>query len=269
MATNTQTQKKKGSGFPVAVIIPIIFIITWTIYLFVLGNPANFKGGDPSGEPLQGNYLGVVYKGGFIVPFLMGFLLIVITVMIERFLTLNRAKGSGSIQAFVRKIQAYLHADDVNGAIAECDKQKGSVANVVRNGLTKYAQMESNTDMNKDQKLGAIATEIEESTALELPILEKNLPILATLAPTSTLLGLIGTVLGMIRAFAGLANAGAPDASALATGISEALINTAFGISTSFFAIIAYNYFTSRIDAMTYGIDEASFSMQQTFDNKH
>lgn len=267
MATNTPQAKaeKKSSGFPVGIVLPAILGIAIAIYMFVLGNPANFENGDPAGHPLPGNYLGMVYKGGFIVPLLMTFFLTSLVVSIERFLTLNKAKGKGSIAAFVRKVQSFLHAGDVAGAIAECDKQRGSVASVVKNGLHKYAEMQHEGGMSMEQRVGAIATEIEESTSLELPMLEKNLPILATLAPTATLLGLIGTVLGMIRAFAALANAGAPDAAALSTGISEALINTALGISTSFIAIIMYNYFTNKIDQLTYGIDEASFSMQQTF----
>ena len=79
------------------------------------------------------------------------------------------------------------------------------------------------------------------------------------------LIGLIGTVLGMIRAFGALAQSGAPDALALATGISEALINTAFGISGSTIAIIMYNYFQSKIDGFTFRIDEAGFSLTQNF----
>jgi biopolymer transport protein ExbB len=62
-----------------------------------------------------------------------------------------------------------------------------------------------------------------------------------------------------------MAQAGAPDSSALATGISEALINTAIGIGTSAVAIIAYNFFTSKIDTLTYSIDEAGMSITQTF----
>jgi biopolymer transport protein ExbB len=85
----------------------------------------------------------------------------------------------------------------------------------------------------------------------------------------ATLLGLIGTVLGMIKAFSALATSGAPDAVALANGISEALINTALGISTSTIATVMYNYFTSQIDEMTYRIDEAGFSIVQTFNEKH
>ena len=123
--------------------------------------------------------------------------------------------------------------------------------------------------LDKDQKVIAIQKEIEEATSLELPMLEKNLVILATISSVATLLGLLGTVFGMIRAFSAIATAGAPDAVALSTGISEALINTALGISTSATAIIFYNYFTTKIDGLTYGIDEAGFSISQTFAAKH
>jgi biopolymer transport protein ExbB len=97
-------------------------------------------------------------------------------------------------------------------------------------------------------------------------MLEKNLVFLSTIASCATLLGLFGTVMGMIRSFAAMANAGAPDAAALASGISEALINTALGISTSFFAIIAYNFFTTLIDGITFGIDESGFTLTQSFE---
>lgn len=98
-----------------------------------------------------------------------------------------------------------------------------------------------------------------------MPMLQKNLVIISTLASVATLIGLLGTVIGMIKAFAALANAGAPDATALANGISEALINTALGIGSSALAIIFYNYFTNKIDSLTYGIDEAGFSIVNTF----
>jgi biopolymer transport protein ExbB len=123
--------------------------------------------------------------------------------------------------------------------------------------------------MTKEQKLVAIQKDVEESTALELPSLEQNLVILATISSIATLMGLLGTVLGMIRAFAALANAGAPDSVALATGISEALINTAFGIATAALAIIFYNFYTTKIDKITYSIDEAGFSIVQTFSATH
>ena len=83
------------------------------------------------------------------------------------------------------------------------------------------------------------------------------------------MMGLLGTVLGMVRSFAAMANAGAPDSVALSTGISEALINTAFGIGTGALAVVMYNYFTTKIDKLTYSIDEAGYSIVQTFAAKH
>src|SRR5262249_36241859 len=158
---------------------------------------------------------------------------------------------------FVKRIQYLLTTGDISGAEAACDAQKCSVANVAKAGLREYKEMMKDTTMVKDQKVLAIQKDGEESTELELPMLQKNLRIIATIAPIGTLFGLLGTVIGMIKAFAALATAGAPDAVALSTGISEALINTAFGIGTSALAIIMYNIFTTRIDELTYAIDEA------------
>jgi biopolymer transport protein ExbB len=252
-----------------AILIPLALVIGVLIYIFILGDPSHFENGDKSGHPLTGDYLGMMYKGGPMVPILMANMIIVIAVLIERFVTIRVAGGKGSIPVFVRKIKGFLDRNDINGAIAECDRQKGSAANVIREGLKKYQEMSATPGLEKDQKVLAIQKEIEEATSLELPMLEKNLVILATISSIATLLGLLGTVFGMIRAFSAIATAGAPDAVALSTGISEALINTALGIATSALAIIGYNYFTTKIDGMTYGIDEAGFSIAQTFASKH
>ena len=193
----------------------------------------------------------------------------VIVFSIERFIVINKAAGNGSVDVFVQKIQGYLSARNIEAAIAECDKQKGSVANVIKSGLKKYREVEADAGMNTEQASLAIQKDIEEATALEMPMLEQNLTVLATLVSVGTLTGLLGTVSGMIKAFAGLATAGAPDQAALANGISEALINTATGIATSTIAIIMYNIFTSKIDKLTYSIDEAGFSIVQTYASTH
>lgn len=268
-ASSASPDKGKISTAFASILIPVALIAGYLIYKFVLGAGANFEGGDPTKHPLSGNYLGMMYKGGMLVPILMATMIIVLSVIIERILTLKSAGGSGNTSSFVRSIKGFLDRNDVNGAIAACDKQKGSVANVIREGLDKYREMQGATGLDRDHKVLAIQKEVEEATSLELPMLEKNLIILATISSIATLLGLLGTVLGMIRAFSALATAGAPDAVALSTGISEALINTALGISTSAIAIIAYNYFTNKIDSMTYAIDEAGFTLAQTFAAKH
>lgn len=272
MTAAKPTQAKQGGVnfgaiFPF-IIIPVLYIVAYFIWANVFGAGSNFIDGDNTKDPLPGNYMGTVYKGGFIVPILLTLLFTVVVFVFERFITLRKARGTGNVDAFVRGIKVALDKNDMTSAMAACDKQKGAVANVVRAGLSKFGEMLNETSIGKDEKVLAIQKEVEEATTLELPMLEKNLNILATIASIATLMGLFGTVLGMIRSFAALANAGAPDSTALATGISEALINTALGIGTSALAIIFYNFFTSRIDGLTYRIDEAGYSLTQTFATK-
>src|SRR6185437_7820004 len=261
MENKSDSQNKLKPLFA-AIAIPVIIVASVILYLFVLGNSANFADGNAeTGHPL--NYLGTVYKGGLIVPILMSFFLMVITFSIERFLTIQKAYGTGSLDKFLRDIKHFLNIGNISAANQRCMEQKGSVGNVVISVLKKYEDAKANNHLTKEQKTVAVQKEIEEATSLELPMLEKNLTIIATLASISTLAGLLGTVIGMIKAFAALATAGAPDAVALANGISEALINTALGIATSALAIISYNYFTNRIDTLTYSIDEIGFSISQ------
>jgi biopolymer transport protein ExbB len=275
MTAAKSTPAKQQSGgtslasiFPY-IIIPLMFGLALVVYSFVFGAPSNFIGGDvekdPVASPTLNKYLGTIYKGGFVVPILLTMFFTAIVFVFERFITLRKARGTANVDNFVRGVRGFLDRGDMQGALAACDKQKGAVANVVKAGLAKYAEMANTDGMERDEKVLAIQKEVEEATTLELPMLERNLNILATLASVATLMGLFGTVLGMIRSFASLSTAGAPDSSALATGISEALINTALGIGTSAIAIIFYNFFTARIDALTYRIDEAGYSLTQTF----
>lgn len=248
-----------------AIVIPLELVIAVLIYLYVLGDPSNFEGGDPNNHPLPGNWLGIVYKGRIVVAGLIALLMMTITFAIERLITLTIATGRGSVKKFVARIRSLVATNNIAQAIAECDKQRGSVANVVKAGLLKYDELSRNTELEPEKKVLLVQKDIEETTQLEMPMLERNLVILATIASVATLMGLLGTVTGMIAAFSAIATSGAPDAVALANGISEALINTALGIGTSALAIIFYNFFTSKIDSLTYGIDEASYSIIQNF----
>lgn len=269
-STTSVQPKKKGNS--ISWLAPVVcIIIGYCVWRFLLGNASNFDKPDttggfwPSHEGPKGNW-SRMYTGGIIVPVLIGTLLTVLTFVVERFLTVTKAQGTGSIAEFIRKVQFNLANKDVDKAIAECDKQKGSVGNVMKAGLRKYKEMISNTELDTEQKVLNIQKEVEEATALELPMLEKNLVFLSTIASIATLLGLLGTVMGMIRSFASLGEAGGAEASQkLSVGISEALYNTALGIGTSAISIIMYNVFTTRIDAITYGIDESGFTLTQSF----
>ncbi len=265
-----KVKKNKVKGVNSSSMIMIACLgLAIAIYYFILGNPANFVNNDPNNHPLDGNFLGMIYKGGIIVPIIQTLLLTVLALSVERFFAIKKAEGKGNLTQFVHDINAALSTGNIADAKAICTKQQGSVSNVVANALTKYEQVEKDSSLSKEQQILAIQKEIEEATALELPMLSQNLPIIATITTLGTLMGLLGTVIGMIRSFASLAGAGGTDSIALSQGISEALINTAFGIATGALAVVSYNYFTSRIDSITYCIDEVGFSIVSTFAASH
>jgi biopolymer transport protein ExbB len=267
--TSVQPVKKGNS---ISWIAPVLCVILgYVIWRFILGSPGNFTNPDPAGgfwPKHEGPKGGLVrmYEGGIIVPILLANFLIVVVFVIERLMTISKATGNGNIAEFIRKVQYHLANKNVDQAISECDRQKGSVGNVMKAGLRKYKEMITDTELNTEQKVMNIQKEVEEATALELPMLEKNLVFLSTIASVATLLGLLGTVLGMITSFAALGEEGGGNAAAeLSRGISEALYNTALGIGTSAVAIIMYNIFTTKIDSITYGIDESGFTLTQSF----
>ena len=269
--SSTSVQVKK-SGNMISLLAPVICIIAgYVIWRFVLGNPSGFnKPGTGAFWPEHDgpkNALNKMYLGGIIVPILLGTFLTMLTFVIERFLTISKATGTGNNAEFIRKVQYNLANKNVDAALAECDKQKGSVGNVMKAGLRKYKEMITEGELNTDQKVLSIQKEVEEATALELPMLEKNLVFLSTIASVATLIGLLGTVVGMIKSFSALGEGegGGDAAGKLSEGISEALYNTALGIGTSALAIIFYNIFTTKIDGITYGIDESGFTLTQSF----
>jgi biopolymer transport protein ExbB len=264
---------KKSSGFTgirgAFWIIVVCFIAALCIFNFVLGDSANFQGGNNANAPL--NMLGTIYKGGVVVPVIHTLLLTVLCLSVERWLALKTAFGKGSLTKFVANVKASLKANDFAKAEELCNKMQGSVANVVLASLNAYKSMESgaNAALKKSQKVAKIQQAHEEATQLEMPTLQMNLPIIATIVTLGTLTGLLGTVTGMIRSFQALAAGGGGDSLALSTGISEALINTAFGILTSWCAVISYNFFTNKIDKLTYALDEVGYSIAQTYESNH
>lgn len=266
----TSVQPKK-SGNSISWIAPLLCVVAgYSIWRFMMGDPAGFAQPDPAGGfwPHHRHPKGAwnaIYEGGIIVPLLIGMLLMVIVFSIERFMTISKALGKGSIADFIRKVQYHLANRNVDAALAECDRQRGSVANVMKAGLRRYKEMINVPELDTEQKVISIQKEVEEATALELPMLQKNLVFLSTITSVGTLVALLGTVLGMIRSFSALGASGGGDATALAVGISEALYNTALGIGTSALALIMYNIFTTKIDSITYGIDESGFTLTQSF----
>lgn len=255
-------QKSGNDMLKNLIVILILIGIAHAIFHLYFGSAANFRDEEMH---VPANLLGTMYLGGWVVPILMSTFLVLLYFVFERGLSIFKAKGKVNATEFVRKVQYHLANKNIDAAVAECDKQAGSVGNVMRAGLLKYRDMINETGLDTEQKIAQIQKEIEETTALEMPTMEKNMVFLSTIASVATLIGLFGTVLGMIRAFAAMSTGGAPDSAALAAGISEALVNTALGIGTSAIAIIAYNFYTTIIDNVTFGIDESGFTLTQNF----
>jgi biopolymer transport protein ExbB len=201
-------------------------------------------------------------QGGPLVAGLIMLLILETAFILERIWSLRKAQGRGSLPDFLNTVRKRLHTNDVDGAIKACAAQRGSAANVIRAGLERYQQLKTE-GAPKEKVVAETQAAIQEANGLEVPLLERNLIALSTIASIATMVGLLGTVIGMIRSFAALGHTGAVDASKLAVGISEALINTAGGLFIAITGIVTYNVFVTRVDNFNYMMDEASYEAVQ------
>ena len=273
MATTTKAAApaKKSSGFKGVkdawIILVICCIIAYCFYFFVLGDPSHFQGGDRNGHPAD--LMGTVYKGGFVVGLIITLLLSVIVLGVERFFAIKSASGKMNLAKFTSQVKDAIKAQDFGKAKDLCAKMQGSVANVVLASINMYETVEKDDTLKKSQKISKIQQAHEEATQLEMPTLTMNLPMVATIVSLGTLTALFGTVLGMIGSFQALSAGGGADSMALSAGISEALVNTASGILTSWVATVVYNFFSNKIDKLTFALDEVGYTIAATCDSNH
>ncbi|HEY9166083.1 MAG TPA: MotA/TolQ/ExbB proton channel family protein [Candidatus Kryptonia bacterium] len=228
-------------GLFATVLIIVAFAVAWVIYTFTLPD--------------------YIQRGGPLVVLLIMLTIMVFTYIFERIFSLRKAQGKGSLTKFLKDVEDHLNNGDISSAIDVCNKQHGSMANVIRSGLERYQEVLKDSHVEAEKHMAEVQRAIEEATMLETPLLEKNLIVLSTISSIATMVGLLGTVIGMIRAFNALAHAGAPDAIQLSIGISEALVNTAGGLIAAITGIVAYNFFVNKVDSFTYMIDEATASI--------
>ena len=240
MATTTKAAAPaKKSGFQGVKAAWIILVICacagYGVWYFVMGNPDNFVGGDRSGHPA--NLLGTVYKGGFVVGLILTLLFTVICLGIERFFAIRTASGKMNLAKFTAEVKNAIKAQDFAKAKDLCNKMQGTVGNVVMASINMYQTVETDDTLKKAAKIAKIQQAHEE--------------------------------LGMIGSFQALSAGGGADSMALSAGISEALVNTASGILTSWVATVVYNFFSNKIDKLTYALDEIGFTIAATYDSNH
>jgi biopolymer transport protein ExbB len=201
-----------------------------------------------------------IKQGGPLLVVGLTLLFLALTFAVERTIVMWRAGGRGNVGAFIKTLKESIQTGQLAAAIDACRAQGGSLANVVGAGLEGYLRRSQQTDDPKDV-LEETRRSLQEANALESPNLEQNLTALSTIASIATLIGLLGTTIGMIRSFHAMSRAGAPDATQLALGISEALVNTALGLTTAIIATVLYNYFTTRVDDFNNRVEETSYEV--------
>lgn len=241
-----------------------IFVTIITIVSFVAGY---IIWGPILGSQPAGTIPHSVHEGGPLVIVLIAIFFMLWAFVVERFLSLRVAKGKSSIQVFFKNLIKTLREGKYEDAIAACEKQRGTTANVLRAGIERFMAVKDDSSMDTDKKIAQVQAAIEEANALEGPLLERNLIAMSTIASIATMVGLLGTTIGMIRAFAatGSAQGGVIDANALAKGIAEALVNTAGGLLSGILGIFFYNFFVNKVDSFNYTTDEATYEVLQLF----
>ena len=177
----------------------------------------------------------VFEKGGVLMYPIFISSLVAVTIFFERMFYLKGIKTK--TKRFVLRLNNLIKKGSINLAISACRKSPTPISQIMLAGLMKYGQSRKE-----------IKEAIEDSANQEIPLLEKHLSTLATIGNITPLLGLLGTVFGMIKAFNVIAVMGVGKPEALAGGISEALLTTAFGLSIAIPTIVIYNYLSNRVD---------------------
>lgn len=191
------------------------------------------------------NVLDFIGKGGFVIYPLLLCSITALAVIIEKTIALRRKKII--IPEVVSVLDNIKEAGDIGLALSICEKHKGPFANVVRAGL-------ENRELPREE-LKEIMTDQGRQEAYQL---EKGLAILETIAGIAPLLGLLGTVIGILKVFNVISVMGVGQASAMSGGISEALITTIVGLSIGIPAVVVYNYFTNKAEALILEIERNS-----------
>src|SRR6201988_2348337 len=183
-------------------------------------------------------------------------------VMIDRALMYSAARKQSRI--FVQQVAGALKDGKLDEAIAIAERNKKShIAKVVATGLSEFqsaSQQVSDSDVVEAAKRG-----LERSVAIVHAEMKRGLSALATIGSTAPFVGLFGTVGGILNAFKGIETSHATGLSAVAGGIAEALVTTAFGLIVAVPAVWAYNYFTNKVEAFDVEMDNSSMELINYF----
>ncbi|HKX26467.1 MAG TPA: MotA/TolQ/ExbB proton channel family protein [Blastocatellia bacterium] len=186
-----------------------------------------------------------------------------IAIMVERFLTFSSARSQS--REFAPKVAASLRNQKIDEAISLSDKYKKShLAMVVNAGLQEFRAHQLSSDIS-GEVIDASKRALQRATAIKISEFKRGLSGLATIGSTAPFVGLFGTVFGIINAFVGMREAETAGISAVAGGISEALITTAVGLAVAVPAVWLFNYFVSKVDNFVVEMDNSSAELIDFF----
>jgi biopolymer transport protein ExbB/TolQ len=207
---------------------------------------------------------GVTAKGVIVLLLLLS--VYSITVMIEKFRS-YRAARKESIE-FLPVLVKCLKENQLQQAVDTSRKYKKShIAKVVSAGLMEFQNQEGAS--TAFDLVGAVGRALERASALTSAELKRGLGGLATIGSTAPFIGLFGTVVGIINAFTGMATSGSGGIAAVSAGIAEALITTAFGLLVAIPAVMAFNYFTNRLEGFQVEMTNSAAELVDFFLKKH
>jgi biopolymer transport protein ExbB len=185
--------------------------------------------------------------GEFMWP-ILGLLIVGLAFVIERFWTLTRA--SVNTRKFLGRVRIALEEGGIAAATEECEKTPGPVASIFHAGLSR-----------SEKGLDHVEKAITTAGSLEMAFLERGMIVLSTVIVLAPMLGFTGTVWGMVQAFDAIKVQNDISPAIVASGISQALLTTLFGLIVAMLIQIFNNYFTSRIDKLIIDMEESSVEL--------
>lgn len=204
--------------------------------------------------------MGIVAKGVVVILLLMN--IQSIWVFVERFILFRSAKKQ-SLQ-FIGKVGGLLRGNRIDECIDLAKRFKNShIAKVFSAGLLEY-KADAGGGMTYNV-IDAAKRAIERSAVKTSADMRRGMGSLATVGSTAPFVGLFGTVVGIINAFSAMAVSGSGGIGAVAGGIAEALITTAFGIGVAILAVWFYNYCTNKTDLYSIEMSNASSELLDHF----
>lgn len=186
-----------------------------------------------------------------------------IGVMIDRWIAFSAARKQSRV--FAPSVAGALKDGKMDEAISIAEQNKRShLAKVVTAGLQEFQAHQVSSEI-PGEEIEASKRALERAAAIVHAELKRGVSSLATIGSTAPFVGLFGTVLGIINAFTQIQTTKGTGLTAVAGGIAEALVTTAFGIFVAVPAVWMYNYFTGKIEAFDVEMDNSSSELIDYF----